>query len=150
MVDRIQRKIQSRIEPRRHAECTSLCGTCSSSRRPFFDVFPLSLKAGTSRRSLRASRSCDHHERTASASPAARIRRLLQRRPSPHSPARLASRSADGESAIFRRQDSRTSPGRRPSPSLCVARSSVIAAANYAILRIGGRRMNFDNRQVEK
>ena len=46
----------------------------------------------------------------------------------------LASRSACG-------------PGRRFSPSLRVARSSVIAAANYAIWRIEGRRTNFENRQ---
>jgi hypothetical protein len=82
--------------------------------------------------------------------PSPRIRRLLQHRSSPHSPSRLASRSAEGESAIIGRQGRRVSPGRRSSPSLRVARSSVIAAANCAIWRIEGRRTNFENRQARE
>lgn len=51
MVVRSGVKIQSRIASRRHAECASICASCSNSRRSPFAVFLLSSEAEASRRS---------------------------------------------------------------------------------------------------
>ena len=51
MVVRLRTKIQSRIEHRTRAECASLWGTCSNSRRSSFAVFRLSFEAEGGKRS---------------------------------------------------------------------------------------------------
>ncbi len=99
-------------------------------------------------RSPGASRSRDRHERTAPVSPAARIRRLLQRRPSSHSAERFAHGSAHRAPTVFGSPDCRTAPGWRSSPSLRVARSRVIRLIRTASRQQRIRRMNKENPQL--
>ncbi len=83
------------------------------------------------------------NERRTTASP--RIRRVLQRRPSPHSPERFAHGSVNRAPTIFRGPNRWTAPSWRPTSSLRVARSSVIRLIRTASRQQRIRRMNKEN-----
>jgi hypothetical protein len=101
-------------------------------------------------RSPRVAGSRGRHERTAPASPAARLCRLLQRRSSPHSASGFTHGATHRVPAFTGGPNRWTAPSRRPTSSLQVAGSSMTIGAAYPIRRIRGRRTNFENPQVPK
>ena len=101
-------------------------------------------------RSPRDAGSRDRHERTAPSASARQIRRLRQRRPSPHLASGFAAGPTDRAPPIFRGSKCRTAPSGRPSSSLQVAGSSMISGLIESADRSKPLRTNFENRQAEQ